>query len=90
MELVISSSRDSGTSPIRLSPIIGENPEGILAKVQWISANWRKYRGYIGESSVDIRQLAKVQRVYWRKFSGYSPIGESTGGTLANIQGMDW
>jgi hypothetical protein len=40
---------DSGTSPMRLSPIIGENPEGILAKVQWISANWRKYRGYIGE-----------------------------------------
>jgi len=51
---------------------------------------WRKSRGYTGESSLDIRQLAKVQRVYWRKFSGYSSIGESTGGTLANIQGMYW
>ncbi len=66
---------DSGTSPIRLSPIIGENPEGILAKVQWISANWRKYRGYIGESSVDIRQLAKVQGVHWRISREW--IGES-------------
>jgi hypothetical protein len=66
---------DSGTSPIRLSPIIGENPEGILAKVQWTSANWRKYSGYIGESSVNIRQLAKVQGVHWRISREW--IGES-------------
>jgi hypothetical protein len=66
---------DSGTSPIRLSPIIGENPEGILAKFQWISTNWRMYRGYIGESSVDIRQLTKVQGVHWRISREW--IGES-------------
>ncbi len=49
---------------------------------------WRKSRGYTGESSVDIRQLAKVQPVYWRKFSGYSPIGESSVGIrqLAKVQ----
>ncbi len=67
--------RDYRTSPIRLSPIIGENPEGILAKVQWTSANWRKYSRYIGESSVDIRQLAKVQGVHWRISREW--IGES-------------
>ena len=29
------------------------------------------------QSSMDIRQLAKVQRAHWRKFSRHSPIGES-------------
>jgi len=29
---------------------------------------------YIGESTVDIRQLAKFQVVYWRKYSGLSPM----------------
>jgi hypothetical protein len=36
---------------------------------------WRKSRGYTGESSVDIRQLAKVQSVYWRISREW--IGES-------------
>ena len=54
-------------------------------KVHWMFANWRKYTGYIGESSLVIRQLAKVQVVYWRKFTGSSPIGESTGGVLAKV-----
>ena len=31
------------------------------------------------QSSMDIRQLAKVQRAHWRKFSRHSPIGESAG-----------
>ena len=67
--------------------------QDILAKVQWTLANWRKSRGYIGESTVDsaigestgyigestvdFRQLAKVHGMYWRKYSGLSPIGES-------------
>ena len=41
---------------------------------------------YIGESIVDSRQLAKVMRVYWRKYSGLSPIGESHEGILAKVQ----
>jgi hypothetical protein len=28
----------------------------------------------IGESTVDFRQLAKFPMVYWRKFSGISPL----------------
>ncbi len=57
---------------------VGERPVGILAKVRWTLANWRKYWGYIGESPVDIRQLANVGEVYWRNYSGLSP--------LANVQ----
>ena len=69
----------TGRSPI------GESARGLLAKVHWTFANWRKCKGYIGESSVEIRQLAKVQGIYWRKFTGNSPIGESTGGILAKV-----
>ena len=43
----------------RLSSI-GESHEGVLAKVQWTLANWQKSYGYIGESTVDSRQLVKV------------------------------
>ena len=38
------------------------------------------------QSSMDIRQLAKVQRAHWRKFSRHSSIGESAGGVLAKVQ----
>jgi hypothetical protein len=38
---------------------------------------WRKSRWYAGESTVDFRQLARVQVVYWREYSELSPIGES-------------
>jgi hypothetical protein len=48
-----------GISPIRLSPI-GHSP---MAKVH----------GYIGETTMDFRQLAKFQGVCWRNYSGLSP-----------------
>jgi len=35
---------------------------------------------------VDFRQLAKLQRLYWRKYGGLSPIGEVPGGVLAKVQ----
>jgi hypothetical protein len=38
-----------------------------------------------GESSVDIRQLANVQEINWRKCNGHSPIGECTGDKLAKV-----
>ncbi len=41
---------------------------------------------YIGESIVDSRQLAKVMGVYWREYSGLSPIGEGHEGILAKVQ----
>jgi hypothetical protein len=41
---------------------------------------------YFGESTADIRQLAKVIRVYWRKYNGHSPIGESHESILAKVQ----
>jgi hypothetical protein len=34
---------------------------------------------------VDIRQLAKVPVMSWRKYCGLSPIGESPGGVLAKV-----
>ncbi|CAF3726610.1 unnamed protein product [Rotaria sp. Silwood1] len=46
-----------------LSPI-GHSP---MAKVQ----------GCVGEGTVDFRQLTKFQGMYWRKYSGHSPIDES-------------
>jgi hypothetical protein len=51
--------RGSRSSPIRLSPIIGESPEDVLAKVQWTLANWRVSEVLIGESLVDFRQLSQ-------------------------------
>jgi hypothetical protein len=53
----------SGHSPI------GESHKGVLAKLQWTFANWRKSWGYIGESTVDIRQWRKSywRKSYWRK-----------------------
>jgi hypothetical protein len=45
-----------------------------------------KVRGCIGESTVDFRQLAKFQEIYWRKYSGLSPIGETPGGVLAKVR----
>jgi len=44
-----------------------------------------KVRKFIGENTVDSRQLAKVLDVYWRKYSGHSPIGESHKGILAKV-----
>ena len=35
-----------------------------------------KVQECIGESLVDIRQLANVQGVFWRKFSGRSPMAK--------------
>lgn len=43
-------------------------------EVYWTFASRRKHTEYAGESSVDIRQLAKVKRVYWRKVRGKSPM----------------
>jgi hypothetical protein len=34
---------------------------------------------------LEIHQLAKVLGVYWREFTGNSPIGESTGGILVKV-----
>jgi hypothetical protein len=45
-----------------------------------------KVQRFIGESTVDIRQLTKVIRVYWRNYNGLSPIGESRGGILAKVK----
>ena len=45
-----------------------------------------KVRGYIGESTTDFRQLVKLHRMYWRKYSGFSPIGEIPLGVLARVQ----
>jgi hypothetical protein len=39
-------------------------------------SNWRNSSRGVGESTVDFRQLAKFQRVYWRKFSGISPLAK--------------
>ena len=47
-----------------------------MAKIQWI----------VSESTVEFRQLVKVMKVYWRKYSGISPIGESHEGILAKVQ----
>ncbi len=57
----------TGSSPIWLSPIIGESPGGILANIHLTFDNWRMSWGYTGESQVEIRQ-------YWWKSSGHSPI----------------
>jgi hypothetical protein len=38
-----------------------------------------KVHGYIGESPLYFRQLAKFQGVHWRKYSGLSPIGKIPG-----------
>ena len=35
--------------------------ENLLARVQWKLVNWRKFRGYAGESPVDSCQLANIQ-----------------------------
>ncbi len=57
---------------------IGESAKDMLAKVHWKFANWRKYRGYIGESSLDVRQWRKsnLQNSYWRT-SG-NPVSGAT------------
>ena len=65
----------SGTSPLRFSPIIGENLEHVLAKVQWSFANWRIPSGYAGECLLNFHQLATFQRIYWRMSREY--IGKS-------------
>ena len=57
----------------RVSPI-GELPAGILAKVHSSFANWRTSSWYIGESSLEFRQLVKFQEVYWRKFTRLFPV----------------
>jgi hypothetical protein len=44
-----------------------------------------KVRRCIGESTVDFRQLAKFQEMYWRKYNGLSPIGEIPEDILAKI-----
>jgi hypothetical protein len=36
--------------------------------------NWRNSSGCIGESSLDFRQLANFNGVYWRKFTVLSPV----------------
>jgi hypothetical protein len=54
------SERVAGRSPIRLSPT-GHSP---VAKVP----------GCIGESTMDFRQLARFQGMYWRKYGGLSPL----------------
>ena len=64
---------------------IGEIPEDVLAKVQWTFANWRNSRGCIGESTVNFRQLAKLQGMYWRKYGGLSPTGETPRDVLAKV-----
>lgn len=55
--------RDSRIAPIWLSPT-GHSP---MAKVPEC----------IGKSTMEARQLAKVQRMYWQKCDGLLPIGES-------------
>jgi len=43
------------------------------------------YNGIV-ESSLNFRQLAKFQELYWRKYSGLSPIDEIPGDVLAKVQ----
>jgi len=47
-----------------------------LLEVHCIFANWPKSGGI----------LAKLHRMYWRKYSGLSPIGEIPRGVLARVQ----
>jgi hypothetical protein len=49
---------------------------------------WRKSRARIGESSVELRQLANVPEINWRKCNGHSPIGESSGSILAKVESI--
>ncbi len=65
---------------------VGESPRCVLAKVQRTFANWQRSEGCTGESSIDSVQLAKIQGVYWRKYSRLSPIDESHEGALAKVQ----
>ena len=48
-------------------------------------ANWRNFRGCIIESTVDFCQLAKLQEMYWRKYSGFLPTGETPRDVLAKV-----
>ncbi|CAM4911175.1 unnamed protein product [Rotaria socialis] len=57
-----------------------------LLKDHCTFANWRNSTECIGESIVDVRQLAKFQRPYWRKYSGLSPIGEAPPNVLVKVQ----
>jgi hypothetical protein len=68
--VILKFNKFSGCSPI------GGCVGGTLANVQWTFASWPKYKGYIGESSMEIRQLANVQGLHWRKFSGRSPMAK--------------
>ncbi len=45
-----------------------------------------KVRRCIGESTRDSRQLAKVLDVYWQKYTGLSPIGETPRRVLAKVK----
>ena len=46
---------------------------------------WRKCRASIGESLVELRQLARVQWIYWRMSTELSPIGDFPMDILANV-----
>jgi hypothetical protein len=45
-----------------------------------------KVQGCVGESTADIRQLAKFREVYWREYSEHSPTGEIPANMLAKLQ----
>jgi hypothetical protein len=72
------------------TPVTLSNLQVTLVNAQWTFANWRKSWGYIGENTVDSRQLTKVLRVYWWKYSGLSPIGESHIGEIRVTEQSTW
>jgi hypothetical protein len=59
--------------------------ELIIPNVSQKLQYWRKFSEYIGESILDVCQVTKVPGVYWRKYTGCSPIGESSRDILAKV-----
>ena len=57
--------RDFRTFPIKLSPIIDENSQHALAKVQWTFANCQLSNEYAGECPLNFHQLATFQGIQW-------------------------
>ena len=58
-----------------------------LAKVLWTFASWRISESRTGESTLSLRQSAKVREMHWREYSGLSPlanvsVGESLIGEI--------
>ena len=51
---------------------------------------WRKSRASIGESLLELRQLATVQQIYWRMSTELSSISDCLKHTLASVHRVYW